>query len=69
VRILERLLGLELKMRQYRDGKRFCDRVVELGGLAALNRAWSAPAALPDLAELADPVSWMSRTAVPSLAS
>ncbi|MDQ1422185.1 MAG: hypothetical protein QOJ52_4147, partial [Acidimicrobiaceae bacterium] len=57
LRLFERLLGLELKMRQYRDGKRFCDRVVELGGLAALNRVWSAPAALPDLAELADPAA------------
>jgi coenzyme F420 biosynthesis associated uncharacterized protein len=69
MRLLERLLGLELKMRQYRDGKRFCDRVVELGGLAALNRVWSAPAALPDLAELADPAAWMARTAVPSVTS
>ena len=69
MRLLERLLGLELKMRQYRDGKRFCDRVVELGGLAALNRAWSAPGALPDLAELAEPAAWLARTAVPSATS
>jgi uncharacterized protein (DUF2342 family) len=54
-------------MRQYRDGKRFCDRVVELGGLDALNRVWSSPAALPNLAELADPAGWMARTAVPTL--
>ena len=67
LRLFERLLGLELKMRQYRDGKRFCDRVVELGGLDALNRVWSSPAALPDLAEIADPAGWMARTAVPSL--
>jgi coenzyme F420 biosynthesis associated uncharacterized protein len=69
LRLFERLLGLELKMRQYRDGKRFCDRVVELGGLGALNRVWTAPAALPDLAELADPAAWMARTAVPLLTS
>ncbi|MEA2354015.1 MAG: hypothetical protein QOD61_144 [Solirubrobacteraceae bacterium] len=65
MRLFERLLGLELKMRQYRDGKRFVDRVVELGGLGALNRVWTAPKALPTLAELADPVAWMARTAVP----
>ncbi|MEA2299337.1 MAG: hypothetical protein QOF77_2273 [Solirubrobacteraceae bacterium] len=65
--LFERLLGLELKMRQYRDGKRFCDRVVELGGVGALNRVWSSPQSLPNLAELADPPAWMARTAVPSL--
>ncbi len=69
LRIFERLLGLELKMRQYKDGKRFCDRVVELGGLGALNRAWSSPKALPNLAELADPAAWIARTAVPSVTS
>jgi coenzyme F420 biosynthesis associated uncharacterized protein len=64
-RLLERLLGLEMKMRQYRDGKRFCDQVVELAGLPALNRVWSQPAAVPSLAELADPAGWIARTSVP----
>ena len=32
--LLERLLGLELKLRQYEVGKRFCDAVVEQGGMA-----------------------------------
>jgi coenzyme F420 biosynthesis associated uncharacterized protein len=69
LRLLERLLGLELKLRQYRDGKRFCDRVVEVGGLSALNRVWSEPEAMPTLAELANPAGWMARTAVPSVTS
>lgn len=64
LRVFERLLGLELKMRQYRDGKRFCDAVVAVGGLPALNRVWSAPEALPTLAELADPPAWIRRTAL-----
>jgi coenzyme F420 biosynthesis associated uncharacterized protein len=65
MRLFERLLGLELKMRQYRDGKRFCDGVVRLGGLPALNRVWARPDALPSLAELADPAGWLARTGVP----
>jgi coenzyme F420 biosynthesis associated uncharacterized protein len=65
MRLLERVLGFELKMRQYRDGKRFCDAVVERGGIESLNRVWSAPLALPTLAELADPDAWMARTAAP----
>ena len=54
-RLLERLLGLELKLRQYRDGKRFCDAVVDAAGIEALHHVFSAPDALPTLAELADP--------------
>ena len=64
MRLLERVLGFELKLRQYRDGKRFCDAVVERAGIEGLNRVWSAPHALPTLAELADPDSWLARTAV-----
>jgi coenzyme F420 biosynthesis associated uncharacterized protein len=61
-KLLERLLGLDMKMRQYEHGKRFCDAVVARGGIAALNRAWSAPERLPTLAELDDPSGWIRRT-------
>jgi coenzyme F420 biosynthesis associated uncharacterized protein len=69
MRLLERVLGFELKLRQYRDGKRFCDLVVERAGIEGLNRVWSAPHALPTLAELADPDAWIARTAVPYVTS
>jgi coenzyme F420 biosynthesis associated uncharacterized protein len=65
MRLLERVLGFELKLRQYRDGKRFCDAVVERVGIEGLNRVWAAPHALPTLAELTDPEAWIARTAVP----
>ena len=64
-RILARLLGLDLKMRQYEQGKRFCDAVVEAGGVAALHHVFSGPEALPSLAELEDPERWLARTATP----
>jgi coenzyme F420 biosynthesis associated uncharacterized protein len=60
-RVLERLLGLELKMRQYEMGRRFCDAVVDDGGPAALTRAWSGPEALPNTEEIADPARWIAR--------
>ena len=56
-RLIERLLGLEMKMRQYEVGRRFVDAVVEQGGMAALNRAWTGPERLPTLAELEDPAA------------
>jgi len=60
-RILARLLGLDLKLRQYERGKAFCDAVVAEGGLELLNRAWEGPEALPTLAELDAPAAWISR--------
>jgi coenzyme F420 biosynthesis associated uncharacterized protein len=60
-RVLERLLGLELKMRQYEMGRRFCDAVVEAGGPQALALAWSGPEALPTPAELERPSLWIAR--------
>jgi coenzyme F420 biosynthesis associated uncharacterized protein len=64
VKLLERLLGLDLKMRQYEVGKRFCDAVVRDWGVEGLNRAWSAPEHLPTLAELDDPAAWVRRTQI-----
>ena len=63
VRLLERLIGLDLKMKQYDVGRRFCDAVVEQGGIDALNRVWAAPEAVPTLAELEAPSAWLRRTA------
>ena len=64
-RILGRLLGLDLKLRQYEQGKRFCDAVVREGGVAALHHAFSGPEALPTLQELDEPKAWLARTASP----
>jgi len=63
-RILMRLLGMDMKMRQYELGKAFCDAVVAEGGIELLNRVWSGPEALPTLAELDSPHGWVSRTSV-----
>jgi len=63
-RVLERLMGLEMKMRQYEVGRRFCDAVVAQGGPQALARAWSGPEQLPSASELTDPAAWLARTDV-----
>jgi uncharacterized protein (DUF2342 family) len=60
-RVLQRLLGFEMKMRQYEQGKRFCDMVVSAHGIAVLNRVWESPEALPTAAELRLPESWVER--------
>jgi uncharacterized protein (DUF2342 family) len=60
-RVLERLLGLELKLKQYEAGRRFCDAVVDAGGPQALALAWSGPEALPSPAEIEEPALWIAR--------
>ena len=59
--VIMRILGLELKLRQYRLGKAFCDTVVDEAGIEGLNRVWRAPEALPTLAELEQPKRWLAR--------
>ncbi len=61
--VVVRLLGLELKLRQYRVGKEFCDGVVAEGGMELLNRVWASPEALPSATELSAPSRWLERTA------
>jgi len=68
VKLIERLLGLDLKLRQYVVGKRFCDAVVRDWGVDGLNRAWTAPELLPDLDELGDPAAWVRRVQVRAVA-
>jgi putative hydrolase len=64
-RLVARVLGLELKLRQYEEGKRFCDAIVARGGSQALQHVFTGPEALPTLRELRDPDAWLERTATP----
>ena len=60
--VILRMLGLELKLRQYQLGKVFCDdRGRQEAGIEGLNRVWRAPEALPTLAELEQPGRWLGR--------
>jgi coenzyme F420 biosynthesis associated uncharacterized protein len=61
-RLVARLLGLEMKLKQYERGKIFCDAVVREGGPEALRHVFSSPEALPTLAEIEDPPAWLRRT-------
>jgi uncharacterized protein (DUF2342 family) len=54
-----------MKLRQYEQGKRFCDAVVSSAGVGALHHVFSSPEALPSLAELDDPDAWLERTLAP----
>ena len=59
--IVSKVLGLEMKLAQYRRGKAFADEVVRSHGIRTLNRAWTDPDALPTADELERPEEWVER--------
>jgi coenzyme F420 biosynthesis associated uncharacterized protein len=60
-RVLRRLLGLEAKMRQYRDGAVFVREVTGAVGTDGFNRIWESLETLPKPAEIARPSAWVAR--------
>jgi len=60
-KLLRRLLGLDAKMAQYRDGAVFVRHAVDAVGMEGFNAVWSGPEQLPSKAEIADPQRWVER--------
>ncbi|MFE6664456.1 zinc-dependent metalloprotease [Streptomyces sp. NPDC057697] len=58
---LRKLLGLDAKLRQYRDGERFVRAVVDEVGMDGFNRVWTSPNTLPTKAEIEKPADWIAR--------
>ena len=60
-RIIRRLLGLEAKMRQYRDGAAFVRSVTERVGHDGFNAVWASADNLPSRSEIVAPQTWVHR--------
>ncbi|KRE37402.1 coenzyme F420 biosynthesis protein [Janibacter sp. Soil728] len=60
-RLLRRLLGLEAKMRQYRDGAVFVREVQDTVGVDGFNAVWTSPETLPTALEITEPAAWVRR--------
>lgn len=60
-KMLRRLLGMDAKMRQYRDGAAFVRGVIDEVGVDGFNQVWTAPETLPRPTEIADPRAWVAR--------
>jgi uncharacterized protein (DUF2342 family) len=65
-RQVRKLMGIEMKMRQYEIGERFILAVEERAGADALEPAWRGPEWLPTLTELEEPERWLDRVGVPT---
>jgi len=60
-KVLRRLLGVEVKMRQYAEGNRFVAAVVKDTGMAGFNAIWTSADTLPRTLELTNPSAWIER--------
>jgi coenzyme F420 biosynthesis associated uncharacterized protein len=62
-RVVSSAIGLDMKLRQYEIGQRFCEAVVERAGPGGLAALWVQPDNLPSLTELREPERWLGRVA------
>jgi uncharacterized protein (DUF2342 family) len=60
-RVLRSVLGLDVKLAQYRDGAAFVRGARRRVGTAGLNAVWTSPDLLPTPAEIGDPDAWVRR--------
>ena len=56
-----RLTGLEMKLKQYKQGERFVKLVEREAGWETVNVAFRGASSLPTLAEIEDPSRWLER--------
>ena len=60
-KFLQKLIGLEAKLKQYEQGERFIETVEAAGGRDLFDRVWEGPELLPSLPEIRDPEQWIQR--------
>ena len=68
-KILQRVIGLDAKIKQYEEGERFIEAVEAAGGETLFERVWHAPDNLPSIGEIRDPQTWVERMAAPEMAA
>ncbi|MEZ5185109.1 MAG: zinc-dependent metalloprotease [Candidatus Nanopelagicales bacterium] len=59
--LLRRLLGMDLKARQYAQGAEFVRAVMADGGMKRVNAVWESPDHLPTRVEIENPAQWLQR--------
>jgi coenzyme F420 biosynthesis associated uncharacterized protein len=59
--VVQKLVGLESKMRQYEVGEAFVAEVEREAGPRGIDAAWRGPEFLPTVDELARPRDWLAR--------
>ncbi len=60
-KLIGKVLGLDLKRAQYREGQKFFNEVFRAGGLDAVRTCFNSPQTLPTLDEVRTPERWLQR--------
>jgi len=60
-KLIERLIGLQVKIDQYKLGYQFVSQVVLATDMELVNRVWERPMNMPTLTELGQPELWIAR--------
>ena len=58
-----RLIGMEMKLKQYDAGAAFIRAVERQSGFDTLDRAWAGPEMIPTITEIGEPGRWLERVA------
>ena len=58
---IRRILGIDLKMKQYEQGAQFVKTVVDEAGMEVFNKVWTSPETLPTRDEITNPRAWLGR--------
>src|SRR4051812_17226149 len=61
IKLLQKVIGLEAKLKQYEQGERFIEAVEADGGTALLENVWRGPEWLPSASEIRQPQQWIDR--------
>ncbi len=59
--LIQKLMGMEAKMRQYEEGERFIETIEAAHGRSGLDRAFQSADTVPTLSDIRDPEAWMAR--------
>ena len=59
--LIQKLMGMEAKMRQYEEGERFIETIEAAHGRSGLDRAFQSADTVPTLSDIRDPDAWMAR--------
>ena len=60
-RAVMRLIGMDLKLEQYKKGEQFVRAIADRGGPEALTHLWDGPETLPRDGEIEAPELWLAR--------
>jgi coenzyme F420 biosynthesis associated uncharacterized protein len=60
-KLFQRLIGIDLKLEQYKLGQQFVDAVADREGLLFLNQVWKSPDNMPTMDEVRNPDKWIQR--------